>query len=71
MVGRMTGGKALPSEVVQQIVNKTDGVPLFVEELTKTVVESELRQAEANRNVGAGGMPAPTAGTFLLLCKIR
>ncbi len=42
MVKRVTGEKALPSEVVQQIVTKTDGVPLFVEELTKTIVESEL-----------------------------
>ena len=42
MVERVTGGKALPSEVVQQIVAKTDGVPLFVEELTKTVLESGL-----------------------------
>src|SRR5262249_55785313 len=40
MVERMTSGKALPAEVVQQIVAKTDGVPLFVEELTKTVLES-------------------------------
>jgi len=40
MVERVTGGKALPPEVVQQIVVKTDGVPLFVEELTKTVMES-------------------------------
>ena len=42
MVEKVTGGKALPPEVVQQIVSKTDGVPLFVEELTKTVVESDL-----------------------------
>ncbi|MBI3757421.1 MAG: AAA family ATPase [Deltaproteobacteria bacterium] len=42
MVGQVTRGKALPSEVVQQIVAKTDGVPLFVEELTKSVVESEV-----------------------------
>src|SRR5215813_12901419 len=40
MVKRVTGGKALPPEVMQQIVAKTDGVPLFVEELTKTVIES-------------------------------
>jgi predicted ATPase len=40
MVERMTGGKALPAEVVEQIVAKTDGVPLFVEELTKMVMES-------------------------------
>ena len=42
MVEKVTGGKALPREVVQQIASKTDGVPLFVEELTKMVVESDL-----------------------------
>ena len=42
MVGQITGSTALPIEVVQQIVSKTDGVPLFVEELTKTVLESGL-----------------------------
>ena len=42
MVERVTGGKPLPREVVEQIVTKTDGVPLFVEELTKMVLESDL-----------------------------
>jgi predicted ATPase len=42
MIRRLTGGKALPVEVVQQIVAKTDGVPLFVEELTKAVLESAV-----------------------------
>ncbi|MBI3799862.1 MAG: AAA family ATPase [Deltaproteobacteria bacterium] len=42
MVERVTGGKALPTEVTQQIRIKTDGVPLFVEELTKMVLESGL-----------------------------
>ena len=42
MTERITGGKALPEEVVQQVVAKTDGVPLFVEELTKTILESGL-----------------------------
>jgi class 3 adenylate cyclase/predicted ATPase len=40
MVEKVTGGKTLPQEIVQQIVSKTDGVPLFVEELTKAVLES-------------------------------
>ena len=40
MVEKVAGGKALPREVVRQIASKTDGVPLFVEELTKMVVES-------------------------------
>src|SRR5262249_1791690 len=51
MVERVTHGKALPSEVLQQIVAKTDGVPLFVEELTKTVLESgeSLESSELER----------------------
>ena len=40
MVERVTGGKGLSAEMVQQVIAKTDGVPLFVEELTKSVVES-------------------------------
>jgi class 3 adenylate cyclase/tetratricopeptide (TPR) repeat protein len=42
MIDRVANGKALPAEVLEQIVAKTDGVPLFVEELTKTVLESGL-----------------------------
>jgi class 3 adenylate cyclase/predicted ATPase len=46
MLLRLTGGKALPKEIAEQIVDRTDGVPLFIEELTKTVVESgELADA--------------------------
>ena len=42
MSGRVAHGKVLPPEVVEQVVAKTDGVPLFVEELTKMVLESGL-----------------------------
>ncbi len=42
LVSHLAGGKALPAEVLQQIVGKTDGVPLFVEELTKMVLESNM-----------------------------
>ena len=42
LVERMTGGKGLPESVLKQILERTDGVPLFVEELTKTLLESEL-----------------------------
>ena len=42
LVERVVRDKALPDEVAAQIVAKTDGVPLFVEELTKTVLESGL-----------------------------
>ncbi|TDQ16690.1 AAA family ATPase [Phyllobacterium brassicacearum] len=42
IVGRVVGGKALPKDVLAQITSKTDGIPLFVEELTRTVLESGL-----------------------------
>jgi len=54
LIDHVTGGKALPLEVSDQIVAKTDGVPLFVEELTKTVVESELVKDAGNRYAIAG-----------------
>ena len=40
MVERLTRNRRLPVEILDQIIAKTDGVPLFVEELTKTVIES-------------------------------
>jgi class 3 adenylate cyclase/predicted ATPase len=40
LVAQIAGGKVLPDEVVDQIVDRTDGVPLFIEELTKSVLES-------------------------------
>jgi tetratricopeptide (TPR) repeat protein len=42
MVARMTGGRVLPAEVMKQIVAKTDGNPLFIEELTKAVLETGI-----------------------------
>jgi predicted ATPase len=40
LVEQIAGGKVLPDEVVAQIADRTDGIPLFVEELTKSVLES-------------------------------
>jgi predicted ATPase len=39
MIGHLTGDKALLKEITDQIIDHTDGVPLFIEELTKAVVE--------------------------------
>jgi class 3 adenylate cyclase/tetratricopeptide (TPR) repeat protein len=47
MVARVTGGRVLPLEVMKQIVAKTDGNPLFVEELTKTVLEAGILVEDA------------------------
>jgi predicted ATPase len=41
MVSRLAGGRALPTDLLEQILGKTDGVPLFVEELTKSILESD------------------------------
>ncbi len=60
MVERVTGGKALPAEVVQQLVTKTDGVPLFVEELTKIVLDSGLLK-EGDRHYELTGPLLPIA----------
>jgi class 3 adenylate cyclase/predicted ATPase len=49
LVERVTGGRKLPPEVLTQIIAKTDGVPLFLEELTKSVLESGLLVEEADR----------------------
>ncbi len=57
MTGRVAHGKALPAEVVEQVVAKTDGVPLFVEELTKMVLESGLLQEREERYELTGPLP--------------
>jgi predicted ATPase/class 3 adenylate cyclase len=49
MVDRISAGKSLPDEVRQQIIDKTDGMPLFVEELTKSILESGLLTEESHR----------------------
>jgi predicted ATPase len=57
MIGNVTAGKALPNEVLEQIVAKTDGVPLFVEELTKNVLESGLLEDAGDRYRLSGSLP--------------
>ncbi len=58
MVFDVSGGKMLPDEIFEQILSKTDGVPLFVEELTKTVLELGLLYDTGDRYVIAGTPPA-------------
>jgi predicted ATPase len=58
VIHQVAHGKALPPEVVEQIVAKTDGVPLFVEELTKMVLESGLLQEREERYTLTGPLPS-------------
>jgi class 3 adenylate cyclase/predicted ATPase len=54
IVVQVTGGKRLPREIIDQIVERADGVPLFIEELTKTVIESGLVVDAGDRYTVAG-----------------
>ena len=56
MIDRVKGNKALPESIRQDIIERTDGVPLFVEEMTKAVLEAGS-EGEAQRTTAA--VPSP------------
>ena len=62
---RLAQGKALPAEVMSHIVTKTDGVPLYVEELTKMLLESELLLEESEQYVLTGPLSTASIPTTL------
>jgi class 3 adenylate cyclase/tetratricopeptide (TPR) repeat protein len=73
MILRLADGKALPAELLDEILTKTDGVPLFVEELTKSVLESgELKDAgERYEYAGAThGISIPTTLRDSLMARL-
>jgi class 3 adenylate cyclase/predicted ATPase len=49
MVKEVTGGKIMPSEIIDLLLLKTDGIPLFVEELIKMLVDSNYLTEKENR----------------------
>ncbi|MCV7120541.1 AAA family ATPase [Mycobacterium nebraskense] len=57
LTSRVAGGKILPAELMAQLVAKTDGVPLFVEELTKMVLESGRLVEHAEHYELTGPLP--------------
>ena len=65
LVEQIAGGKPLPDEVLDQIADRTDGVPLFVEELTKSILESGLLREEPDRYVLDRTLPPPAIPTTL------
>ncbi|HEX5814749.1 MAG TPA: AAA family ATPase [Methylomirabilota bacterium] len=65
MVTAVAGGKGLPARVLEHLVTTTDGSPLFVEELTKTVLESDLLKDAGNRYELAGPLRALAIPTTL------
>jgi class 3 adenylate cyclase/tetratricopeptide (TPR) repeat protein len=65
LIERVTAGKTLPEEVMDQILARTDGVPLFVEELTKTVLETGLLQERDDHYVLNHPLPSMAIPTTL------
>ena len=65
LVLRVTGGKILPKEVMEHILAHTDGVPLFVEELTKMVLEGGLLRERDGEYVLEGPLPSLAIPTTL------
>ena len=57
IIARLVGNKELPADVMAEIVERTDGIPLFVEEMTKAVLEAE-NEDEAQRTAAAVPLPA-------------
>jgi class 3 adenylate cyclase/predicted ATPase len=57
LISGITADKNLPAEVLDRIVERTDGIPLFVEELTKTLLEGGLLREEENGYALAGPLP--------------
>ncbi|MGY3368210.1 class 3 adenylate cyclase/DNA polymerase III delta prime subunit [Bradyrhizobium sp. GM2.4] len=65
LIERVTAGKTLPEEVMDQILARTDGVPLFVEELTKTVLETGLLNEQDDHYVLNRPLPPMAIPTSL------
>jgi class 3 adenylate cyclase/predicted ATPase len=57
LIEQIAGSTALPDEVIDQIGDRTDGVPLFIEELTKSVLESGLLRPKSDRYILEGALP--------------
>ena len=73
MIMQVTGGRALPKEIADQIVDRTDGVPLFIEELTKAVVESGILTETGDRYAVTGpvaSLAIPTTLHASLLARL-
>jgi class 3 adenylate cyclase len=73
LVNRVADGKTLPDEVMKQILARADGVPLFVEELTKSVLESGLLREQDGRYVPSeplSSVAIPTTLQASLLARL-
>jgi predicted ATPase len=72
MIGHVVGNKLLPANIRQDIIERTDGIPLFVEEMTKAVLEAES-EGEAQRTavfVPASALAVPASLQASLMARL-
>ena len=67
MIDRVVGNKPLPASIRQDIIERTDGIPLFVEEMTKAVLEAE---SEGAAEQTAAAVPSPASGRPRKLARL-
>ena len=70
MVAEVVGDAALPDDVLDQIIAKTDGVPLFVEELTKTVLEARAGEGKQNHTSNDSTLAIPATLQDSLMARL-
>ena len=73
MIDRVTGNKALPASIRQDIIERTDGIPLFVEEMTKAVLEAERRGRMRNEQwprIPSSSMAVPASLHASLMARL-
>ena len=71
LIEQVTVGRQLPAEMMTQIIDKTDGIPLFVEELTKMVLESGLLVEDRTLRLDSPPPPAiPATLQDLLMARL-
>ena len=66
LVSDVTGGKGLPPEILDRVVQNTDGVPLFIEELTKNLLEGGL----SRENAGGYALAIPSSLQDALMARL-
>lgn len=73
LAGGVAGGKALPTEIMNRIIEHTDGIPLCIEELTKAMLESNFLREESGQFILSGPMqslPIPSSLNDSLMARL-
>ena len=70
IIDRVKGNKALPESIIQDIIERTDGIPLFVEEMTKAVLEAESASESAVATIPSPSIGVPASLHASLMARL-